>query len=231
MDVERPVSPQSGETLTSAIFDGLRRDIIAGTLAPGEKLKVRQLASRFGVGFSPVREALNRLSSEGFVRQIDQRGFSVAPVSEAELAELTHARLCVNESALRESIARGEAEWEEAILVAYHWLSRTERLIDGKMNPAWEVAHRRFHRRLVEACGSKWLLGFCEQLFDLADRYRHLSRLAPQAHARPYVEEHRSIMEATLARDADAAVRLLKAHFIKTDELCGSALRARDKIG
>lgn len=218
---------KQGETLTSAVFDALRRAVIAGEFAPGEKLRVRQLAERFGTGLSPIREALNRLLRDGLVQQSDLRGFSVAPATEADLDELTKARLWANERALRESIAHGDATWEESVLLAYHRLSRIEARLEGSppdIDPAWDAAHAAFHLQLTAACGSRWLIGFCAQLFDLADRYRHLSRLAPQAGMRRRNDEHRMIMEATIARDADKAAHLLREHFLTTARLSREAL-------
>jgi GntR family carbon starvation induced transcriptional regulator len=219
---------KQGETLTSAVFDALRRAVITGEFAPGEKLRVRQLAERFGTGLSPIREALNRLLRDGLVEQSDLRGFSVAPATEADLDELTKARLWANEKALRESIAHGDAAWEENVLLAYHRLSRIEARLEGSppdIDPAWDAAHAAFHTQLIEACGSRWLIGFCTQLFGLADRYRHLSRLAPQAGTRRRNDEHRMIMEATVARDADKAAHLLNEHFLTTARLSREALQ------
>ena len=216
---------KQGETLTSAVFDALRRAVITGEFAPGEKLRVRQLAERFGTGLSPIREALNRLLRDGLVQQSDLRGFSVAPATEADLDELTKARLWANEKALRESIAHGDAAWEENVLVAHHRLSRIEGGAAPGVSAAWDAAHAAFHLQLTAACGSRWLIGFCTQLFDLADRYRHLSRLAPQAGSRRRNDEHRMIMEATVARDADKAAHLLSEHFLTTARLSREALR------
>ncbi len=227
------LAQKQGETLTSAVFDALRRAIIAGEFGPGEKLRVRQLAERFGTGLSPVREALNRLLHEGLVQQSDLRGFSVAPATEADLDELTKARLWANEKALRESIAHGGAAWEENVLVAYHRLSRIEARLEGSqpdIDPAWDAAHAAFHLQLIDACGSRWLTGFCTQLFGLADRYRHLSRTAPQAGARRRNDEHRMIMEAAVARDADKASHLLNEHFLTTARLSRDALKGVSDI-
>lgn len=217
-----------GETLTSAVFDALRRAVITGEFAPGEKLRVRQLAERFGTGLSPIREALNRLLRDGLVQQSDLRGFSVAPATEADLEELTKARLWANEKALRESVTHGDAAWEENVLLAYHRLSRIEARLAGSppdIDPDWDAAHATFHLQLIAACGSRWLIGFCTQLFGLADRYRHLSRMAPLAGTRRRNDEHRMIMEAAITRDADKAAHLLNEHFLTTARLSREALQ------
>ena len=167
------------QTHVSLITRELRQDIITGQLPPGEKLKVRQLAERFGVGLSPIRESLNRLSREWLVDHNDLRGFSVSRVSEQDLDELMKARCWLNERALRESIAHGDVAWEESILLACHRLARIPRLNPNPgpmVNPVWEAAHRVFHRSLISGCGSRRVVDICDQLFDLADVYRHIAR-------------------------------------------------------
>lgn len=216
------------ETHVSLITKELRRNIITGQLPPGGKLKVRQLAQRFGVGLSPVRESLNRLSREWLVDHNDLRGFSVSTVSEQDLDELMKARCWLNDRALRESIAHGDSAWEENVLLAYHRLSRIPRLnpdAGPMVNPVWETAHRVFHRSLISGCGSRRVVEICDQLFDVADIYRHIARATPAQAAREQGDEHRPIMEAALARDADRAVDLLMAHFMRTAELCREPLR------
>lgn len=214
-------------TLASDITEELRRDIISGSLAPGGKIRLRQVAERFGVGMSPVREALNRLSRDKLVRQSDLRGFRVAPISQTELDELMRARSWLNEVGLRESIRRGDSAWEEAVVLSFHRLSRHPHRLpgpDARMNPEWEAAHRLFHRSLLTGCNSHWIVDFCEQLFDVADIYRHLARSTPGAIAREQDDEHRFIMEATIARKADEAVDLLNRHFRRTVELYKTAI-------
>lgn len=209
------------ETLASSTYDRLRREILTAALPPGQKLHIRALCERFSIGLSPVREALSRLSSEGLVTQIDHRGFFVAPLTEADLADVTRARCWIGEVGLRHSIAEGDAAWEESVLLAFHRLSRTPRHDPAHpfdRSQAWEEAHRHFHARLTAASGSPWLQGACEQLFDRAERYRHLARRAGVTRSASE-EEHRAIMEATIARRADEAVRLLNAHFNRTADL------------
>ena len=216
------------ETHVSLITKKLREDITSGQLPPGGKLKVRQLAERFGVGLSPIRESLSRLSREWLVRHSDLRGFSVSSVSEQDLDELMKARCWLNERALREAIAHGDSAWEESVLLTYHRLSRIPRKDpDGgpAVNPAWETAHRVFHRSLIGGCGSRWVVEICDQLFDVADIYRHIARSSPSQARRERGDEHKPIMEAAVARDADQAVRLLNAHFLRTAELCREPLR------
>ncbi|MCC7485631.1 MAG: FCD domain-containing protein [Burkholderiales bacterium] len=227
---EAPGENTSSETLASIAYQRLRSDIINARREPGGKLRVQELSEHYGVGPSPIREALNRLSRDGLVTLSDRRGFSVTPVSCEGLDELTRTRCWLNELALRQAIANGDAAWEENIVLAYHRLTRLPRYIDAgsglkRYNPDWELAHRTFHSALIAACGSRWLLAYCEQLFDAGAHYRHLSRVSSMKRAQRR-DEHRQILDASVARDADGAVALLTRHVTRTAELVRERLGA-----
>ena len=220
-------------TLTSMAYERLREEIIGAHFASGQRLHIQQLCERYGMGLSPIREALNRLSRDGLVSQSDRRGFHVTPLSEIHLAELTRTRIWINELALRQSIVNGDVAWEEQVVLAYHRLSRIPRHLSGNAgpayNPQWEKAHRAFHATLIASCGSRWLQDFCEQLFDAADCYRHLSRVSSVQRRELRQDEHKLIMDAALAHDADKAVELMKRHVVKTADLVRDRLAALTK--
>ena len=215
-----------GTTFAMEIYKRLRQDILNAVLEPNKKLRIRDICSRYSTGLSPVREALSRLSSEGLVAQSAQRGFTVASFSMVELEELIRTRLWLDELGMRESIRSGGQEWEEKVVVSYYRLSRTPRYSKEDSvvrSPAWYEAHKTFHLALLDACGSEWLKRFSLTLFDAMERYRALSR-TPGVLRAGHLDEHRAIMEATIARDADLAVRLVHEHFQRTGEL------VRDKL-
>ena len=233
MNVEStPTGPATLPTLASSVYERLRADILRGELRPGDKLRIEFVSERYDAGHSPVREALNRLSSDGLVDRRDQRGFCVAAASLADLLELTRTRCWLEEIGLRESIKAFSSSWEEGVVLALHRLERVPRSITPQSyheNPEWERLHRAFHRSLIAGCDSRWLLGFCDQLADQAYRYRQLS--AQQAFPkRNEKNEHQAIVSAVLARDADLAVALLNEHYRKTADIIvesdGSARRA-----
>jgi GntR family transcriptional regulator, carbon starvation induced regulator len=217
--------PSAAITRTSAIYERLRREIIQGTLLPGEKLRIEVLRTRYNVGGTPLREAMNRLSTEGLVTQSEQRGFRVTPVSADELLELTRTRCWINEVALRESIARGGRSWEEHVLLSLHRLSRIPIVVDkSRMNPDWSELHRVFHAALLAGCGSRWLMDFNDLLFDCAERYRNL--LAVIGEQRDVLAEHRAIAEAAIERKTALAVGLLNDHYEKTSKTLLRAIEA-----
>ncbi len=218
--VEEEKSSLPGATLATSVYGQIRADILSGTLRPGEKLRAEFLRDCYQTGNSPIREALNRLSVDGLVTREEQRGFRVAPVSKDELRELIDTRCWIEEVALRKSIENGGTEWEEALVLAFHRLSRLPRSSkkgEFERNPKWDELHKAFHRAIISACGSRWLIGFCEQLNDQASRYRRLSSMS--CPNRDPIEEHRVIMEAAIDGDADKAVKVLHDHYRRTGDI------------
>lgn len=216
-----PAQGNSNLTLATNIYDRLRADLLAGKLEPGRKLQIEALCEHYQAGQTPVREALNRLTSDGLVERRDQRGFSVTDISAEDLKEITKTRIWLEEIALREAFANDGAEWEEALVLAYHRLSKVPRSLsetEYRENPEWERLHRAFHRTLISGCGSHWLTGFCEQLSDQLYRYRQLSvrRIYPNRHER---EEHKAILDAVIARDAARAIELVRTHYQTTADI------------
>ncbi|WP_439596281.1 GntR family transcriptional regulator [Falsiroseomonas sp.] len=221
--------PASPDTQATAVHRRLRSDILEGRLAPGQRLKVQELAASYGAGPAPLREALAQLAAEGLARRIEQRGFRVADADPAGFAGLIRSRCLAESMALRESIALGDAAWEDSVAAAERRLARLPRSIETARfvsNPAWEVAHRAFHHALIAACAAPPLLAFCDRLREEADRYRALANAVAYP-GRDVAAEHAAIAEAALDRDADRAAALLSTHLAATGEFVRVALEKR----
>ena len=214
----------NARTLANQALDLLRKDILSGTLAPGLRLRTKELQVRYGLGLSPLRESLQRLSAEGMVVNDAQRGFAVAAVTVAELHDLTVARTALESTMLPMAINLGSADWEGDIVAAFHRLSRTPlpndpaAIADASL---WELRHRSFHHALVAGCGSPWLLRLHGQLVDQSERYRKIRILhhhESQAQVRDVNAEHQAVMDAVLRRDATQAVALMTQHLVATSD-------------
>ena len=200
-------------------YSKLRNDILRGVLEPRTRLRVNEVAGRYGCGAIPTREALNRLAAEHLVVHSEQRGFAVAPISARDLRDLARARSMLVEVAMREAVLNGDAAWEERVLVSYHRLSKVPRYLSLEPrvpNPAYEGPHREFHSALVSGCGSQWMVSLCERLFDHAERYRNLSRKLQVA---PREDEHKQIVDAALGRRVEESIALSKRHVEITAEI------------
>lgn len=213
-------------SLTQTAYERLRADLLSCRLRPGDRLRINDLCVRLSVSLGAVREALSRLTADGFVVAEPQRGFRVAPISVEELRDLTTVRLQIEGACLRRTIALGDIGWEERLVAAHHRMSRLpEREIDDpqRVSEAWAAAHAAYHRALVNGCDSPWLLRLRDLLYAQSERYRRLS--VPLARAgRELEREHREIMEAALARDADRADALLASHLETTTYILLEAL-------
>ena len=203
---------------TSLTYQTLKRELLNGVYAPGAKMRIDQLSESLGVSPGAVRESLSRLTSDGLVVAADQRGFVVAPISAADLIDLTEVRISIEVKCLQRSIQIGDLSWESGIAAAWHQLAHTP-AIDPKspnvMNADWTDAHTVFHDSLIAASDSVWWLKLREQLYIQAERYRRL--LLPHSKVSRDVDaEHAALVKATLARDADTASELLRAHLQHT---------------
>lgn len=215
-------------TRASAVYEHLRSDIAHGLLEPGSKLRVEAMCKRYDVGASPLREALSRLSAEGWVERNDLRGFSVAPLHWDELPILTRNRIQLESIALRESIERRDADMEDQLVLLVHRLSRTPRSLSTDSyvtNPAWETLHRDFHRTLLSRCPSRWLRGFCDNLADESYRFRQVAA-GRVFSKRDEHAEHFAIFEAVIDGRTDDALRALEAHYARTAEVVGDQARS-----
>jgi GntR family transcriptional regulator, carbon starvation induced regulator len=209
------------KTLTDETLERLRRDIITGHFGAGQRIKADALKERYSVGTSPIREALFQLASDGMVRADGQRGFSVADLTEAELRDIADWRARLESEALRRSILAGDVEWEANAVAAFHRMKRIEaetQLSREEAADLWEDYHREFHFALYSACGSPWLLRFCELLIQHGERYRR-AYIAYPVIPKSITQEHQQILNAAIERDADRAVMLLEKHIRHAAEL------------
>ncbi len=201
-------------TLSTTVYQKLRTDIIDGAFKPSEKLRIESIGEMYNVGSNAVREALSRLSSERLVDRHEQRGFSVPAIALDDWRVLGRTRCWLETKALEESMRNRSDAWEEAVVVAFHRLSRYRSGSTEDLS-AWGNAHRNFHRALLANCGSPWLLEFCDILADHAARYVSIAN-AYRKVPRNGQAEHEVLMKATLHGTPEEACALLVEHYTRT---------------
>jgi DNA-binding GntR family transcriptional regulator len=212
--------------LTERAYRALRQAIVRGEFEPGARLRVEELSRRFAVSSSPLREALNRLSEQGLVRAVENRGFRVAPLTAAGVSDLARVRSLVECEALRDAIAHGDDRWEAQAVAAAHALALVERRLGDEprtLDDEWSARHREFHLSLYAGCSSPLLLDLADVLFDNAERYRRWAARWRQTPRRKH-DEHQRLLKAVLARDADRAVEALRQHIAHTEQVVAAAL-------
>lgn len=218
----RSPSSQSGAdtTLSSRALADLRSDILNLTLKPGARLVFDALREKYGVGLSPLREALSRLEVEKLVVAEEWRGFRVSPLTVGDFYDLTEMRREIEAMAVSKSVARGGERWASELSRAFHAMSEASANYHN-LSDAWSERHREFHEALVSECGSPWLLTMRRQLFDHFMRYQ---RLAPQRVQKGFSDAagHNAILEAAKARDVEKCASLIRSHIVVLDVIVAS---------
>ncbi len=200
--------PQSTENLHgNAAYTALLAEIRDGQLAPGDRLRETELAHRFGVSRTPVREAIRQLEADGLVTHLPRVGATVRKLEYSEVMELYEMRV-VLECAAARMAARSASDVEIIEIEAI----AAELASVGKGTEASRL-NRQFHRALLDAAKNRFL---SKSMFSLQ---RALMILGPTtlSDAERYdgaVKEHRAIIEALIARDGATAEAAMRAHIL-----------------
>jgi DNA-binding GntR family transcriptional regulator len=201
-----------GISVAAEVHERIRHDIIFGRLSPGRKLKLEDLRGQYGASVSTLREVLNRLHSERLVVAEGQKGFSVAPISVANLREVAALRRLLEGRALDQSFRAGGVEWESSVVAAHHRLSRMEARMaagDRSATEDWKDADWRFHQALISGCPSRLMIGMHAAVFD---KYLRYQMIALSYRGGVAAEEHAELMRCALARDVGHAQAVLDRH-------------------
>ncbi|MBJ6133206.1 GntR family transcriptional regulator [Ochrobactrum sp. Q0168] len=202
----------SNESIAESCYRRIRTDIIFGRLAPAQRLRLESLKDSYDTSVSTLREILNRLSSEGFVVAEGQRGFEVAPMSDADLKEIAALRLLLETHALEQSFAFGGMDWEAQLVSAHYKLARMEQIMasgDTSRAEEWKRYDWEFHQALISACGSRLLMETHATVFD---KYLRYQMVALSYRGDVAEKEHKQLLDAALARNATEAKAILIKH-------------------
>lgn len=199
--------------------EGIRRTILEGHWAPGERLQPTLLAEKFGTSTTVIRESLTRLAGEHLVVIKTNRGFFVPDLDLQELADITELRCVTENLAATLAVQRGDVDWESELIAAHHKLSRTPRRLPeepGTLNPQWSAAHREFHQMLLAPCNCEPMTQLSSNLANFTELYRRWSAPSQAAVKRDVEKEHQQILDAALVRDAPLLTELLRKHYEAT---------------
>lgn len=195
-------------TTQNAIIAELRDRISRGVLRPGDRVHQDGLAADLGVSIVPVREALKALEAEGQLAHIPNRGYFVTELDLAELREAYLIRRLLEDEAVRVAVPRLGAGDVAALVAATDAMA--EASSHGALH-ALVAANRTFHFRIYETSGLPRLVTMIRQIWDATEPYRAHFYTVSGNRARA-IAEHREIIAAVIARDAERTVRLLAEH-------------------
>lgn len=189
------------------VAERLRERIFARELEPGSWIDEQKIAAELGISRTPLREALKVLAVEGLVTMKVRRGAYVTETSVDDVAQVYHL-LALLESDAAGDVARHASDAELAELRALH--ERLEKQV--RQREAFFASNERFHVRLLAIAGNRWRQQIVADLRKVMKLNRHHS-LFKQGRLADSLGEHRLIMKALEARDAKAAVALMRGHF------------------
>jgi DNA-binding GntR family transcriptional regulator len=200
------------------VHEQLRQAILRGDVPPGPATSQLVLARELGVGRTPLREALRMLQSEGLVISEPNRRVRIAELTIADAEELYTMRILLEAVAARITVpvlSDGDiAELEGLMAQMDHLMRAGAPIVD---------LHHQFHARFVKAAGPR-VVAQIAQLFDHAERYRRAFGAAQPDHWKARRAEHRQILDAAKAGDADATAVAIAAHYLRTAKIVATAL-------
>jgi len=200
------------ETLTDQVYEILRGRVISGTISPGEFIREHDVSERLGVSRTPVREALARLASEGFLERIPHRGFRLPEETVDDLVEIYPIMTALEVLGTREAFGRLDAE---IIAELREINSIYARAFEEKDVYAGIENNHAFHDMLSSHSGNKLL---CRMLEDLRSRVRSLEiwAFSDIDHWQKSIEEHEEILQALENGQLDDAMNILETNRLST---------------
>jgi DNA-binding GntR family transcriptional regulator len=188
------------ETMVDGITERLRQAIISGIIRPGERIRVADLERKFGVSHIPIREALRRLQSEGFVEISPRRTTIAAGVDLADLANIYDLRRIIEVEIGRRAVSRmtkGDVEAVRRALVNFQAVAN-----DPSSAEFWE-RHRDFHWALLAPAANPTVQRVLDHLWQSSERYVRL---------------HVELCEACAGGDVTTFENALIRHYVETEK-------------
>ena len=187
----------------------LRSAILRGELRPGELVVISTLAEQLGVSATPLREALRNLAAEGLIELHAHGSARVATVDIAEAVDLYEMRLALEPMALERSVAKADDAYRARLLRAWDEMIQ--------LSPPRYDLHIAFHRELLSACDSSWMLRVTNMLSDRTALMMVIGLETPPPHY-DIAKSHRSLFDKAMAGDAIGASDELTRHLKGTLE-------------
>ncbi|MCK4507865.1 MAG: GntR family transcriptional regulator [Desulfuromonadales bacterium] len=216
------------QTLREKILETIRDAILKGSLKPGERVSEPDLAERFGISRTPIREAFRQLESEGYLEVVPRKGAVVASLSERDIEEFYAIKIILEGFAARmaaEKLTEKEIERLESINTRLHKIAE-----EGDVKTFFRV-HNEFHEVFIKAAGNDKLSEMINQLVMKFKRLR-LASLSQPGRMVVSIEDHHDMIQAFKDHDGNRADNLVRhAATIGADVLIQSMNQAEGAAG
>jgi DNA-binding GntR family transcriptional regulator len=194
------------QTLREKILETIRDAILKGSLKPGERVSEPDLAERFGISRTPIREAFRQLESEGYLVVVPRKGAVVASLSERDIEEFYAIKIILEGFAARmaaDKLTEKEIERLESINERLHKIAK-----EGDVKTFFRV-HNEFHEVFIKAAGNDKLSEMINQLVMKFKRLR-LASLSQPGRMVVSIEDHQDMIQAFRDHDGNRADSLVR---------------------
>lgn len=204
--------------LRDSIYNSIRQAILTCEFQPGQELREQELAARYRVSRSPIRDALLRLEQENLVTVLPRQGYCVNSISLADIKEIFSLRVLIEPAC-----AAAATQADDSALQA---LDRFRGFVDEDFDePKFVDYNRSFHSAIAELSGNKRLAAAASSIVEQFERLVLIGRATSDVESTHRMcGEHDAIIDALQARDADRASRLSYEHAERTHERLATAL-------
>lgn len=213
------------QNLPTSVYERLKIQIIDFTLKPGQKLQDRQLAIQLEVSRTPVREALNRLVQEGFVRQTPGQGYFVKEITIKEIEELYEVREALEVLAAKMAI---QSINNSQIKKLSEILKRHKKLIQNGTSESSLLDEAEFHKTIALSSGNQTLYVIISNIFDKIATYRGIGTLTLQRTKIAY-QQHEEIFISLKEKDSRKLKKIMRGHI--TEARRDAIERVKKEIG
>lgn len=214
--------PGATRLVREDVFHRLRRDVLTCVLRPGSQIQEKELAERYQVSKSPVRDALLRLQEQNLVEVLPRKGYRVKPISISEIREMYEMRQILERASVARLIEHA-SDAELKTLDGYRRLPAPDLDLES-----WVAHNREFHTRLAQLSGNSYLARAASETIAQFDRFIFAQfERAPYLHSdsksaalvNTFVAEHANLIDAMQRRDRRAALSLLQEHVESSEEM------------
>lgn len=200
----------SNRSRVQQVRDQLEDDIVNGRMLPGDQVQIEALMARFAVSRTPVREALQQLEASGLIEVLPKRGTFVAKVGTPELIQMFEVMAELEAMCARLAARRAAGAVLKEIQDALTACEREAAVDDPN---AYYYANELFHGLIYQACGNAFLVSQTQSLKNRLKPYRRL-QLRLRNRIGQSLDEHRQIVAALLAGDANLAASVAREHVL-----------------
>lgn len=213
--MKKESTQDTGAQSKEKIYQSLRTDIISHRLRPGQAIREDELAERFGISRTPVREMLRRLEHEDLVKVIPNRGVFVSELTAEDIEEVLEIRMALETAAARAAAAKLTEEQKKELKEIKKQLDSAVKLQDSVIS---FEADTRLHGLILQAAGNKRAHRIINNLMGQIHRIRFISGHKP-GRINTTVNEHKEIVQALLDMNPEKAEEAMRKHLLSTREI------------